>query len=294
VQIANGENQLVQFRQRLYHKHLNKRKNIQISLIDALCGNIHKGSVVELCLSLLFPGGYSALYKGIADYQPEKAKVSLAELAAPYLPPLWKGKFRLLGKDTTACPRPYAFKLSERECVYQPTPIQGQKPVTYGHSYSFENGLAGKQGLHSPSWVNPLSCQRVSRQDKEQAGIKQLRDLLENPQLPFQNELCVEVGDTDYSTPTYLGTLAERPNLIRLVRSRSNRVYDFPAEPLKTATRGHARWYTGQRMKLNDPATWPEPDEAVSLLKTNRKGQMERIEIQTWRKVVMAGEMEES
>jgi hypothetical protein len=77
VQTANGENQLVQFRQRLYHKHLNKRKNTQVSLIDALCSHIHKGSVVELSLNPVFQPGYSALYKGITDYQPEKAKLPM-------------------------------------------------------------------------------------------------------------------------------------------------------------------------------------------------------------------------
>jgi hypothetical protein len=260
-----------------------------MNLVDALCSNTHKGSVVELSRSPFFPRGYSSLYKGITDYQPQKAEKSLAELAASYLPPLWKGKFRLLGKDTTSCPRPYAFKLSERECVYKPTPIKGQKPITYGHGYSIESILAGKNDIHSPSWVNPLSCQRVSREDKEQVGIAQLQNLLENPQLPLQHELCVEVGDTDYSTPAYLGTLADRPNLIRIVRSRSNRVYDFPAKPVETAKRGHARWYTGKRMKLNDPASWPEPNEALSLWKTNRKGNPERVEIQTWQNVVMRG-----
>jgi hypothetical protein len=289
VLIANSENQFAQFRKRLYHKHLNKRKNTQIHLIDALCSNTHKGSVVELCLNPVFSQGYSSLYKGVTDYQFIKGQMSLAELAAPYLPSLWKGKFRLLGKDTTSCPRPYAFKLSERECIYKPTPIKGQKPITYGHGYSLECALAGKKGMHAPSWVNPLSCQRVSREDKEQSGIEQLRDLLENPQLPFCHELCVEVGDTDYSTPTYLGTLADIPNLIRIVRSRSNRVYDFPMEPVETTKRGHARWYTGKRMKLGDPSTWPEPTAALSLLKANRKGQTERVEVQAWNNVVMRG-----
>lgn len=156
--IANGDNQFAQFRKRLYHKHFNKRENTQINLIDALCSNTNKGSVVELSLNPVFLQGYSSLYKGVTDYQPLKATLSLAELAAPYLPPLWEGKFRLLGKDTTACPRPYAFKLSERECVYKPTPIKGRKPITYGHGYSLECALAGKKGVHSPSWVNPLSC----------------------------------------------------------------------------------------------------------------------------------------
>ena len=88
---------------------------------------------------------YNSFYKVITEYRPERAQASLAELATPYLPPLWKGKYRLLGVDYTSYSRPYAFKLAKQECVYKSTPITGQKPITYGHQFVSINQLGDRK-----------------------------------------------------------------------------------------------------------------------------------------------------
>lgn len=285
----NNENQFSQFRSQLYHEHFNNRNDTLMDLVDALDCNSQKGSVVELSLSPFFPRDYTSLYKGITDYQPQKAKKNLAELAVPYLPPLWKGKYRLFGTDTTPCPRPYAFKLSERECVYQPTPIKGQIPITYGHEYSQVNLLPERASRHCPAWVVPQSARRTSRQNREQTGINQMRTLLENRNLPFSRELCLQVGDSHYSTPSYLAAFADKPNLVSITRSRGNRVYYLPAPvEAKTRKRGHPSWH-GKRIKLNDPASWPKPDEALTIPQTNRKGKTQWVEIQAWQNMLMPG-----
>ncbi len=146
---ANSGNKLSQFRYSVYHEYLNNqnRKDALMDLVDTLCSNTQAQSVVELSLSIFFPRDDTSLYKAIDELQLQKAIKNLAQLGAPYLPPLWKGKFRLFGIDNTPNPRPYAFKLSERECVYQPTPIKGQKPITYGHTYPNINVLTGKEVL---------------------------------------------------------------------------------------------------------------------------------------------------
>ena len=150
-----------------------------MDLVDSLGSDTHARSVAELSLSILFPRDHTSLYKAVDDLQLRKAIKNLAQLGAHYLPSLWKGKFRLLGIDTTPNPRPYAFKLWERECVYKPTPIKGQIPITYGHSYSNINVLPGRQSPHAPSWAPPQSTRRVRRQDQEQQTIAQFRALLE-------------------------------------------------------------------------------------------------------------------
>jgi hypothetical protein len=285
---ANGENQFAQFRSTLYYLHFNNRNDTLMDLLDALCSHYHARSVVELSLNPLFKRDYNSLYKAITGYQPEKALLSPAELAQPYLPPLWKGKVYLMAVDTTPCPRPYAFKLTERECVYKPSPIKGQIPITYGHEYSFVNLLTERSSLHSPAWTIPLSVKRVSRESREPLTIAQVRALLENPNLSLCQKLCLQLGDTKYSTPAYLAAFADLPNLITLVRSRSNRKYYFPAQTKAQAGRGHPAWY-GKAMKLADPTTWPQPDEEITLPKTNHKGQRHWVQIQAWQKVLMRG-----
>lgn len=217
------------------------------------------------------------------------AKKNLAQLGAPYLPSLWKGKFRLFGIDITPNPRPYAFKLSERECVYQPTPIKGQLPITYGHAYSNINVLTERQSPHAPSWALPQSTRRVSRQDQEQQTITQFRSLLEDKQLPFHRELCIQATDSHYSTPSYLGAFVDLSNLISLTRSRGNRVYSFPAQPeAQIGKRGRPRLY-GPKMDLKDPSSWPQPDETAIFSQNTYRGKPRIVEIQAWHNVLMRG-----
>jgi hypothetical protein len=267
---------------------LNFCNDTLMDLLDALCSHYQARSVVELSLNSHFKRDYNSLYEAITDYQPEKALLNLAELAQPYLPPLWKGKVYLMAVDTTPCPRPYAFKLKERECVYKPSPIKGQIPITYGHEYSCVNLLTERSSLHSPAWTIPLSVKRVSRESRQTLTIAQVRALLENPNLSLGHKLCVQLGDTKYSTPAYLAAFADLPNLISIVRSRSNRKYYFPAQTKAKAGRGHPSWY-GQQMKLSDPTTWPQPDEEITLPKINRKGQRQWVQIQAWQNLLMRG-----
>jgi hypothetical protein len=280
---SNSETQFSQFQSQLYTMYLNNRNDATLGLLNALCGNTLAHSVVELSLSADFNYDYNSLYKAITELQPS---ASLAQLTAPHLPPLWKGRYRLFGVDTTPCARPYAYKLTERECVYQPTPIQGQKPVTYGHTYAELCVLPPRSGPKSPRWVNPLYEQRVTRQNQETITIQQVRSLLEDLGLPFRKELCVQVGDTKYSTPTYLAALMDKTNLITIVRSRSNRVYTFQAPSAATPQRGHQRWYVG-RMDLKDPAGWPQPDEQADFTLTNYRGHINRVEMLAWHNLVM-------
>lgn len=289
MNIANGENQFAQFRKRLYHKYFNNRKDTLMDLLDALCGNSLARSVVELSLNPGFQRDYNSLYKAISEHHPEQALINLAELAAPHLPSPWKGKFWLLGTDITAYPRPYAFKLSEREAVYKPSPIQGQIPVSYGHDFSQVNLLAPRNSRQEPAWNIPLSGQRTRRKNRLQTAISQMRGLLGNPRLPFSQDLCLLLGDSDYSNPAFLVALDDQTNLIRLTRSRGNRVYYSVApEPITPRRRGRPR-QKGKKMKLNDSSTWPQPDAAVSFSQTNRKGKTQWVEVQAWQKLIMPG-----
>ncbi len=85
--------------------------------------------------------------------------------------------------------------------------------------------------------------------------------LLDDPSLPFHHQLCVEVGDTSYSKPKYLFANRPKSDLVSLVRVRSARAFHRKANPsARQPAHGHPAWY-GAAFSLQDPQTWPAPDE---------------------------------
>ena len=277
---------LAQFQAQLY-SHLDNRANAVMELLNALSGNTQARSVVELSLSSLFGRHYSDLYKAIDAF-------TLAEpvqwhLMAPFLPRPQQRSFWLLSVDVVPHPRPYAATLEDRALVYQPQAVTSNKPITIGHAYSTLVLLPEKQA-GDPAWVVPLSVRRVaSDQDREQVGADQVQALLTDARLPFRQELCVEVGDTSYSKRAYLAAHRAFPNLVTLVRVRSNRVFYRAYVPEDPAPRrGHPRWY-GARFALNDPQTWHPPDEKMTFSIKTARGRTYRVHIQAWRNMLMRG-----
>src|SRR4030067_3136498 len=110
-------------------------------------------------------------------------------------------------------------------------------------------------------WVVPLSVQRVSSDEgKELVGALQVGVLLDDEELPFHGQLCVEVGDSGYCKPVYLFANRPKANLVTMVRVRGNRTFYRPALPAdQRGRRGHPRWY-GAPFSLQDPRTWGVPD----------------------------------
>jgi hypothetical protein len=169
--------------------------------------------------------------------------------------------------------------------------VKGNKPVTLGHQYSsVVLGLEPEAGV-SDSWVLPLMTERVpTSQDKEMVGSRQIDALLDDPQLPFGQELCVEAVDSSYSKPRYLHAHRRHPNLVTIARAKGNRtVYrQFQPEGATDPAVGHPTWY-GQPFKLSDPTTHPEPDESLTRWETSRRGKRYRVEIRAWHNMLMRG-----
>jgi hypothetical protein len=121
-------------------------------------------------------------------------------------------------------------------------------------------------------------------------GGEQIHTLLEDEVLPFNNQLCVEVADSSYSKPVYLCANHSKPNLVSIVRVRSNRIfYRQPEATGSTVRRGHPTWY-GARFSLQDAATWHTPDEKVTTTFTSHKKRVYRVEIEAWYNLLMRGE----
>ena len=288
MDITRYTTQLMQFRQELYQNFTNRADTL-LELVDAQCSNPTATSVVELSQTACFRRSYSSLFKAIDEWC--EPKMLLPHLLQPYLPTPRQRSFWLLLVDVTAQPRPYGQTVADRSMVYQPTVVKGNKPVTIGHQYSSVVLGLEPEAENSDSWVLPLLTQRVATsQDKEMVGSRQIDALLDDPQLPFGQDLCVEAVDSSYSKPDYLYAHRHYPNLVTIARIKNNRTlyHQFQPEPDAVTAAGHPRWY-GEPFKLSDPAGCTAPDKTLTRWETSRRGKRYRVEIKAWHNMLMRG-----
>jgi hypothetical protein len=280
--------ELAQFRQELY-QNFNNRADTLMELVDAISSNSHARSVVEYSLTPCFRRSYSTIFKALAEMVWDEQ--TLARLVAPHLPPPQGRPFWLLGVDVTPQRRQFAHTLADRGMVYQPNAIKGNKPITVGHQYSTVALLPEAEAGVSPSWVVPMLTRRVhTDENKELVGAQQMAALLSDKQLPYQNALCVEVGDTSYSKPAYLHVNRHHNNLVTITRVRGNRTFYHAYVPTDEdpAGAGHPTWYDTP-FSLQEPTDWREPDETLTLMERSRRGKVYRVEVRAWHNMLMPG-----
>jgi hypothetical protein len=136
-----------------------------------------------------------------------------------------------------------------------------------------------------------LLTQRVaSSENKELVGASQIDALLEDPQLPFAQTLCVEAVDSSYSQAAYLHAHRRHPNLVTIARLKGNRILYHQAGPPSPELKkpGHPTWY-GTPFDLSRTENRAAPDETLTFWETSRRGKRVRVEIQAWHNLLMRG-----
>jgi hypothetical protein len=292
--------QFVEFREKLYSS-FTYRADAIMDLLDALCGNTQATSVVQLSLSPLFGREYASVHDAVDNFFvascPEKTKEErdahqqqIMHLVGSLCPRPDKREYYVLGLDATSQARQFAKTLQDRGFVYRPNPIDGNKPITIGHSYSVLVVMPEKNNKNDPPWVIPLSCRRVPTQNRAtEIGAAQVKALQEDKELPFGKELSILVADAAYSAATFLYEVSEYKNQITVSRVRGNRTfYRMPDQDTVAKDKGHPTWY-GTAFKCKDPSTWGVPFETASTTYTTKKGRVCHVEIQAWRNMLMNG-----
>jgi hypothetical protein len=300
---------LEQFRLDLYEA-LPYRRDTLLDLLDALSSNTTARSVVELSLSPFFRREYSSITDGIDNFfqatTPEKKaeerrewEQKLVRVVAPYLAPPKERKFWLFGIDVTPQPRPFAKTLADRTYVYQPNTLKGNKPVNIGHQSSVLAYLPEK-GEQAAPWIVPLNVRRVSSEEKKnEAGAEQVKELISDEKLPFSGKLKVLVGDSDYSTRSFLGEVygneadqagkKKSDEQVAMVRSAGNRTfYHAPPEIEGKNPVGHPIWY-GEPFRLSDEETWGKPDGEEWTTWTTHRGKEYDVRLRGWPNIRMTG-----
>ena len=275
-----------------------------MELIEALSGNTHAASVVQLSLSPFFRRQYCSLHDSVKNFfvadSPESARQErrehqqqLMRIVAPLIPKPSNRKFYLLGLDAATQARQFARTLEDRGFVCQPNPISGNKPVTIGHSYSMLVAMPEKDGKHAPPRVIPLSSRRVPTVEKAtDVGASQVKDFMEDREVPFGRNFSVVVGDTAYSAVTFLGQASDNKNQVTIVRVRGDRTfYRVLDKDYSPQGRGHPLWY-GSAFAMNDPSTWGASDETAFTTYTTKSGRICHVEIQAWQDILMRGKVD--
>jgi hypothetical protein len=281
--------ELEQFRQQVY-QNFNNRADTLMELVDAICSNPDARSVVEYSLTPCFRRSYSTISQAISELEWDDLKI--ARLIAPYLPQPRQRPYWLLATDVTPQPRPFAPTVPDRSMVYQANSIKGNKPITIGHEYSSLVFLPEAEAGVASSWVVPLAVRRASGQeDKELVGNAQINALLEDPNLPFAEHFCVDVGDTSYSKPACLHGKRHHDLLVSIARLRGTRVLYRPyvPDPSEANQPGGRPPRFGDRFALQEPETWHEPDETATFKETSRRGKVYRVELKAWHDMLMRG-----
>jgi hypothetical protein len=247
---------------------LDARADALFEVVEAmLCIDGPVVSVPELSLASVHRRGHGGLYDALAGGKLNVARFTAA-LAGLELP-RFAGRITL-AVDVSPWLRPDAECCDERMFCHVHGRGRGNARMIPGWPYSFVVAL--EPG--ASSFTALLDAVRLGPDDDgTEVTAAQIRDVVAR--------LCAAGQHTDGDLPIrivfdsgYDGTrlaflLADLPVEL-LVRVRSDRVFHAPAGARKGDRPGRQPRH-GPRMKLNDPATWPDPDVSARV-DTDRYG----------------------
>ncbi|MEP7216373.1 MAG: transposase [Anaerolineaceae bacterium] len=290
--------QVKQFRTRLYQS-LPHRADATMDLIDALAGNTASRSVVELSLSPLFRRRHASVHdaidslledtgeRGDFDLSRRRLEEGLLRAVAPELPGPKERPFWLMAIDALSLARPHAATLTDRSYVHKADAPSSGRPVAVGHAYSLLVVLPERQ-TGDPPWAPALSSRRIpSERTAADVAVEQLWDVMEEKDAPWAGQLVACVVDSGYGNAPFLADAAKEPELVTIVRLRSNRVVYQPPQPVP-GRKGRPPWY-GERFDLGDKTTWTEPQTVSTFPRRTSGGRDYTVEVRAWPNMRMKG-----
>jgi hypothetical protein len=259
VDVAACRQRLAAFRGEFY-RSLVRWPDALFELCDAvLCTPGPVTSLPELSLSLVHRRGHGSTYAALADGRVDVERLRRCLAGLP-LPRGSGGQIRL-AVDVTPWPRPDAECSPRRAHAHRPCRCDGVRQTIPGWPYSVVAVLESGRS----SWTAPLDAVRlVPGQDATEVTAAQIRDVL--ARLRQAGQWCegdppiLVVLDAGYDVIRLAFLLRELP--VRLLgRVRGDRVFHAPARSYAGTGRPGRH---GPAMRLDDPATWPTPDQAVA------------------------------
>jgi hypothetical protein len=249
---------------------LGRRADGLFELTDALlCTPGSVGSLPQLSLEPGFRRGWGSLYGALAEG--EVAAEAVRDLLVAYRPVGWPLVFAV---DQTTWPRCDAECSPARGLYYHPSRHSAGQPIVAGWAYQWVCQL----GWEHDSWTAPVDARRIlPTADPVQATVEQARALVQRlggeaaPTAVAAIPLLV--FDAGYDPIALTCGLAEAGVRVAvLVRIRSDRVFYTDPPRRAAGARGRPRKH-GRRVALQAPASWPAPDDQLTVCDT-RYGQV--------------------
>ena len=229
---------------------------------DAVLLTPSANSFAELSLCPAFRRRWPSVYEALEDGRPERD--ALFRLYVSQMPS--QDRPLLIG-DHTPWPRLSARTLRDRTFVHQATKIGGNRPITIGYDYSTIAWMPPDEG----SGAVPLLHERIaSTQTPIEKAAAQLR--CASAQIEGRPS---SLWDSEYGCASFLNATADI-EADKLMRVRPNRCLYGPPPPYGGQGRPPVH---GDKFKLDDPATWPDPAETLAC--TDAK--LGPVEIQLWK-----------
>lgn len=258
------------FRQAFYEA-LGPARDALFELCDAVLTTAKPPSFAHLSLSPLFRRQWPSLYEALQDGRPDRQ--TWLDLLLDRAPHPMLDRPLLVG-DHTAWPRLSARTLSQRSYTHhadRQTHLADGLPITAGFAFA-TLALLPEPGTR---WALPLLHERIKPEEKAPAlAARQLQCVVG----ALRRRGCgraLALFDSGYGCAAFVKASA-KIEVDLLFRLRSNRVL-WGTPP---AYRGRGKPCThGPKVKLNDPATWPEPQQ-VLLVEDEQLG---RVELRRWR-----------
>jgi hypothetical protein len=227
---------------------------------------------------------YRALERGGCD--PDKLADLLSGLVTGFTEP---GLPLVFSLDCSHWPRRDAATSPDRTFNYDAAKDRYRDhgaPVTAGWWYQW---IAATTWGHS-SWVLPMDLARISSSDNHHTvAVTQIRALLNrlatttSPATAHPTQTPIVCLDGDYSTAWISRQLTGQPVQL-LGRLRSDAALYTDPPPRAPGTRGRQA-IRGPKMKLSNPATWPEPDEVRIIPARPDRGRTHELSITAWHRL---------
>ena len=254
-------NRVDAFRQAVYACAFQKEQDAQFELLDALSATAHAiRSFPQLSLSPFFRRQWSSAYAAIERGRQDRAW--LTRYLSRQIKPNEDGVV-LMPLDMSAWPRPDAATLPDRQLVHSSTEDVTGEDIVVGQPYS----LLGWVAEPGTSWTLPVRGMRIaSDQTEAAAGVAQVRAFCQaRGAAALKQHLHIIIGDGKYGNHHFFGPLRDSQTA-QLARMRGNRVlYGAPERP-RPGERGPGRPRKhGARFGFQEPETWPEPEQHVTL-----------------------------
>ncbi len=247
---------------------LGRRAAALFELTDALlCAPGPVSSVPSLSLEPVHRRGWGSLYAALAKGRVDAE--AARDLLVAHRPADWPLVFAV---DTSSWPRCDAECSPQRGFYYHPSRHSAGQPIVAGWSWQWITQLSWDKD----SWTAPMDAWRVPpTEDTGRVAACQITALV--GRLGPAEQAPLFVHDAGYDPVALTWDLAGVRAQV-LVRIRCDRVlYTDPPERAPGAI-GRPRRH-GRRFACDDPATWGDPDERLSV----EDDQYGHVEVTAWR-----------